>query len=172
MNIVEERKASFATLDNAINSKRKELDLLQESLVEIQTRLKDALDLGDLSENSAYEIAKDEKTRTLKEKANIQAFLDAYSNLLETCRKLEKIYETVPEEERTCRIGSFIKLRTEDTGKIYNFILVPDELGEALIGVLSVESYQGRALSGKKVNDRVRVKTSVGTYEVTILNIC
>lgn len=125
---------------------------------EVAKRLKQAKELGDLSENSEYQEAK-----------AAQAELEMrIGELNETLRSASIIKKSVG--AATARIGSQVKLEKEDEGQV-SYTIVGSSEASPVKGFISNESPLGRAILGKKVGDVVRVQTAVGEKIYKILAI-
>jgi len=122
---------------------------------EVAKRLKQAKELGDLSENSEYQEAK-----------AAQAELERRINELgESLRSASIIKKSVG--AGTARIGSQVKLKKDDKMQV-SYTIVGSSEASPGGGFISNESPLGRAILGKKVGDVVEIETAVGkkSYEV------
>ena len=130
--------------------------------IEVAERLKAAIALGDLSENSEYVDAKNE-----------QAFLEGeISDLEKQIRNSDIIHE---EKTDTISLGSTVKIQfpkskdgtcLEDTYMIVGSTEAdPDE------NKISDESPLGSALIGKKAGDTVQVHAPAGVLQYKVLEI-
>ncbi len=144
---------------------KKGLDKLKEELKwlekekrkEVAGKLKYAASFGDLSENSAYEDAKNEQ------------------NMLET--RISKLRETIKEatvvEEKDkgefVQIGSSLEI--EMGGKKQKIEIVDGSEANPMEGKMSCESPMGKALLGKKAGDICNMETPSGEKEIKILSI-
>lgn len=138
---------------------------LQKELVELKTngrrivaeRLKHAKELGDLSENSEYQEAREEQSR-LEQKINYLEELFRHSSII----KKSAVADTV-------KIGSKIKVRKE--GKSIFYTIVGSNEAKPEDGFISNESPIGRGLLGCKVGDIVNITTPRGEISIQILAI-
>lgn len=138
---------------------------LQKELVELKTnsrqavaeRLKHAKELGDLSENSEYQEAREEQSR-LEQKINYLEELFRHSSIIKKS-----------EAGDTVKIGSKIKVRK---GKEFTFYtIVGSSEANPENGFISNESPIGRGLLGCKVGDMANVATPRGEISLQILAI-
>jgi transcription elongation factor GreA len=134
---------------------RSELDeMIAVKRPEIASRISEAKEHGDLSENAEYEEAKNE-----------QAFVEGRIAELE-----HKIKSAVLiEEDRSndhVSIGSTVEVDA-DEGRI-SFTIVGSTEAKPADGRISNESPVGRALLGKKVGDKVVVKVPAGDVFYTV----
>lgn len=137
---------------------KKELNYLEkEKRKEVAEKLKFAASFGDLSENSAYDDAKNEQT------------------MLET--QIAKLKDTIKEAEVVesnkegdlVQIGSKIEIESE--GEKRTLEIVSGNSADPLNGKISCESPLGKAFLGKSEGDLCLVDTPSGEKEYKILRI-
>ncbi len=137
---------------------KNELSYLEkEKRKEVADKLKFAASFGDLSENSAYDDAKNEQ------------------NILET--RISKLRETIKdakiieekEGEDFVQIGS--QLEVEIDGKKKKIEIVGGAEADPVSGKVSCDSPMGKVLLGKKSGDTCVVKTPAGEKKFKILKI-
>jgi transcription elongation factor GreA len=139
-----------AELDELIRVKRKE----------VASRIAQAKDLGDLSENAEYEAAKHE-----------QAFVEG--RIRELQHQLGNVYliDESSNGEKAVRIGSRVTVRDED-GDEMTYLIVGSVEAKPAEGKISNESPLGKALLGKKVSKKpITVETPGGAYKLNIVSI-
>lgn len=110
--------------------------------------VKEARAQGDLSENFEYYAAKREKNRN---ESRIR-YLDRI------VRTAEVIEDTSASDE--VGIGDQVEVHFEDDDMSETFTLVTTMGADSLNQKISIESPIGKAIRGKKVGDRVKVKIS------------
>ena len=138
---------------------QKELEELKtDGRVEVAKRLKQAKELGDLSENSEYQEAKFAQSK-LEGRA---------SELNEIIRNASIIKKSVG--TATVRIGSEVKLEKDDKDEV-KYTIVDSNEASPLKGLISNESPLGRAILGKKAGDIVKIETVAGEKSYKILSI-
>ncbi|MBI3240731.1 MAG: transcription elongation factor GreA [Chloroflexi bacterium] len=121
-------------------------------------RLRDAIQMGDLSENADYHAAKED-----------QAFLEGkILELEETLRRAIIIQEQVATD--TVQVGNRVTVQEEGEDPEV-FILVGAREASPREGKISNESPVGRALLGRQVGDTVRAATPRGELVFKILKI-
>jgi transcription elongation factor GreA len=137
---------------------KEELQYLEkEKRKEVADKLKFAASFGDLSENSAYDDAKNEQ------------------NILET--KISKLRDTIKEatiiekEEggEFVQIGS--KINIEGGGDKKEIEIVTGSDADPASGKISCESPMGRSFIGKKVGETCSFETPSGIKKFKILKI-
>ncbi len=137
---------------------KKELERLEtEGRKEIAKRLKEAKQLGDLSENSEYQEARSGQV-WLEQKIN---------HLTEILRQAEIIRKS-PNKE-VVGLGSEVVLRKDGEEKTYT-IVGSDEANPSK-GSISNESSLGKLLLGKRVGDEVTLKTPRGEAHYSIMKV-
>jgi transcription elongation factor GreA len=137
---------------------RAELEELQSvKRPEIATRIHDAKEHGDLSENAEYEDAKNE-----------QAFIEGRIASLEM---LIKNAVLIDENHSTThvQIGSTVEVKSDDG--VEKYTIVGSAEAAPGNGYISNESPVGRALLGRKKGDKVKVTVPAGDFTYTIVGI-
>lgn len=135
-----------------------ELNMLKtERRPEVIKALKEARALGDLSENSDYDAARNE-----------QAQVEARIKELEF--KLE--HSTIAEATKSDKvnIGNVVTI-TYDDGEIEEYKIVGSLEADPFSNKISNESPIGKAILGHKKDEQVEVASPNGNFMVTITNI-
>ena len=135
-------------------------DLKVNKRKEVAEKIKEARELGDLSENAEYDAAKDEQR-------DIEA-------IIEEIEKILKNVEVVDEDEvdtSKVSIGCKIILKDLEFDDELEFKIVGSTEANSLKGKISDESPVGKAISGKKVGDVVEVETQEGMIKYQIMKI-
>ena len=139
---------------------RAELDeLLTVKRPELAVKLKEAISMGDLSENADYHDAKER-----------QAFLEGRIQYLERLLRSAKIINEEDRAKGVVAMGSEVTIQEEDFDPETYRIVGPAEANPR-DGKISNESPLGKALLGKKVKNKVKVKTPDGEITFKILKI-
>lgn len=125
---------------------------------EIATRIQEAKELGDLSENAEYQEAKNE-----------QAFNEGRIEELENIIKHAEIIPDDAGANGVISVGSTVEAKLGDLSA--TFVIVGSNEADPLQGRISNESPLGQALLGKRVNDRIAVQTPKGEVEYTITQV-
>lgn len=124
---------------------------------EIAARLKQAKEMGDLSENAEYAAARDEQKLLEKRIGELGEILSGAAVLNKTKKNNE------------IKIGSTIKV--EKDGKTFVYDIVSPEESQPSKGLISDQSPLGRAFLGKKAGETAEVKTPAGLMKYKILGI-
>ncbi|MBR5970983.1 MAG: transcription elongation factor GreA [Lachnospiraceae bacterium] len=115
---------------------------------------------GDLSENFEYHAAKKAKN----ENESRIRYLD---RMIRTATIIE---DATGKEE--IGVNKTVRIRMEDDGAEQTLTLVTTVRGDALKGLISVESPLGKALMGHKTGEKVHVEVNPEiAYDVTILSV-
>ncbi len=140
---------------------KKELDYLRNKLMyEISERIKEARELGDISENSEYESAKNEQGRIGSRIMEIEQILSVAEIIDST-------------DTNQVSLGNWIILKNLDTNEEFKVRIVTPQEADVFTGKISEDSPIGRAVLGKKVGDVVRVKAPSGItkYEIVAIEV-
>lgn len=127
---------------------------------EVAERIKQALEFGDISENSEYEDAKNE-----------QAFVEGRIITLEKMLRNAKIIDQVDINVSVVSVGSTIKVKDLDYGEEEEYTIVGSAEADPSINKISNQSPVGKALLGHKIDDVVTVQVPAGNIEYKILDI-
>jgi len=136
-----------AELDDMVNVKR----------AEVATRIHEAKEHGDITENAEYEDAKNEQ-------AFVEGRIQALSALIKNAVVIDENHSTTH-----VQIGSTVTIRSQD-GK-ESFTIVGSAEAAPADGKISNESPVGRALLGRKKGEEVTVSVPAGDYTYKILSI-
>jgi len=119
-------------------------------------RLLAARQLGDLSENAEYHIAKDD-----------QAHLETRIKRLRERLRAAVVVEASADEKRLA-FGRTAEVRDEDTGKLHTWTVVGRSEADVARGMLSAESPIASALLGRAPGETVDVQTPRGARRYRI----
>lgn len=141
--------------ESGLEKLKKELENTKLKLKEVADRIKEAKDLGDLSENSEYLEAKNEQ-----------------SFLLGRAVELEQKIKSAQIAQKSVGVVSVgCQVEVENGQQKMHFHIVGSEESDPLNGRISVVSPIGSALFGKKSGESVSVKTPRGVLRYRIVNI-
>jgi len=133
-----------------------QLSEIKQKLKEVAVRIKDAKDLGDLSENAEYHEAKNE-----------QAFL--YGRAVEIEEKIKMAIVADKGKNSFISVGSSIGIENE--GEKITYSIVGSSESDPSNGKISIDSPIGSAVSGHRAGDTVTVSTPAGEMEYKILEV-
>jgi transcription elongation factor GreA len=119
-------------------------------------RILAARELGDLSENAEYHIAKED-----------QAHLETTIKRLRRRRRDARVVEP-DAEDGTFRFGRTAEVVDEQSGVVYTWTIVGSTEADPVQGKLSAQSPVAKALLGRRAGESVEVQTPRGdrTYRV------
>ncbi len=124
---------------------------------EVARRIKEAREMGDISENSEYDAAKQE-----------QSYIEGRISELEEFLKNAEISKDNGKRD-IIGVGAMVKIRVDSQEIEYHIVGAPE--ANPLEKKISHESPLGAALVGKKVGDKIEVDAPVGKLTYTILKI-
>ncbi len=126
---------------------------------EIAQRIKEAKELGDLSENAEYDSAKE--AQALNE-GRIEEIKSTLENAV--------IITANNNNSGTVGVGSSIKIESKENGT-RSYVIVGAAESDPAKGFISNESPLGKAFLGHKKGDNVEARTPKGLVEYKILEV-
>lgn len=126
---------------------------------DIAERIKQARELGDLSENAEYQTAREEQNR-------LETRVSEIEHILKSVEVIKK-----PKGDSKVQLGSTVILRGKN-GDTKEFQVVGTVEANPLSGKISDESPIGLALIGKKEGELVEIITPAETSSYAISDIC
>jgi transcription elongation factor GreA len=128
---------------------------------EVAQRIKEAIEFGDLSENSEYDDAKNE-----------QAFLEGRIIQINDMLALAKVIEENGQSKSTkVSVGSRVVLLDVESGDEEEYQIVGSFEADPTNHRISNESPVGRAIMGKKAGEVVQVRVPEGSLEYKVVEI-
>jgi len=124
---------------------------------EIANRIKEAKELGDLSENAEYDAAKDAQ-------ASNEGRIEEVKSILENA-----VIITSTDGSGVVNVGSSVKVDSKNGTQ--TFVIVGAAESDPGAGFISNESPLGAAFLGHKKDDKIEVKTPRGAAEYKILEV-
>ena len=118
---------------------------------EVASRIKEAREFGDITENSEYDDAKNE-----------QAMLEAKIAGLQEKLRSATVIDASDLSTDEVHVGSVVHVKDEKTGKSVKYTIVGSAEADPKEHKLSNESPVGKALIGRKRNDVVEVPVPRG----------
>jgi transcription elongation factor GreA len=128
---------------------------------EVNERIRQAKEFGDISENAEYEDAKQE-----------QAFVEGRILKVEGMIRNARIIDASLYSSDEVHLGATVKVKETKAGQSHEFTIVGSTEADPTNRRLSNESPLGAALMGKKKGDVVQVTTprGVASYKVEAIN--
>lgn len=127
---------------------------------EVAERIKQAIEFGDISENSEYEDAKNE-----------QAFIEGRILTLEKKLRNARVLDESEVATDVVSLGSRVLLKDIDSGDELEFIIVSSMEADPIASKISNESPVGKAIIGAKTGDIVEVEVPAGIVKYQVLKI-
>lgn len=149
----------YLTPEGAAKLRAELQELIDVKRPEIAARLREAIQMGDLSENADYIMAKED-----------QAFLEG--RILELTQLLSSATIIAAEASASglVRVGS--RVTVQESGQDpETFLVVGAKEADPRQGKISNESPIGRALLGKRVGDSIKVETPAGAIKMKIVKL-
>lgn len=126
---------------------------------EVSEKIATAREFGDLSENSEYDAAKEEQ-------AQIEAEIHQMEDILLDCKVIESKVK-----DGEVGIGSTVVVYDEEFDEELSLTILGSTESNPAKGIISNNSPLGSALLGKKVGDKVNVKSEGGDICYKIIDI-
>lgn len=144
------------------------LDKLEEELSylrgtkrkEVTERIKQALEFGDISENSEYDDAKNE-----------QAFVEGRIKEIENILNNAEVIDEDEVETTEVNVGTIVTIKDMETEEEYDYKIVGTTEADPLDNKISNASPVGKALLGHKIGDEVEIDAPAGKIVYKILAI-
>ena len=127
---------------------------------EVANKIAEARSYGDLSENSEYDIARDE-----------QASVEAEIFDLENKLKSVEIIDSKKINTNKVGVGCKVSITNMKTNQNLEYTIVGDTDSDPLNGMISNASPIGAGLMGKKVGEIALIKTPAGVVQFKINKI-
>lgn len=127
---------------------------------EVAARIKQAIEFGDISENSEYDDAKNE-----------QAFIEGRIVSLEKMLRNARVIDEEEVDTETVTVGTKVKLKDLELNEEFEYTLVGSAEADPASARISNESPVGRSIMGQRVGTVVEVDAPMGTLKYEILEI-
>ena len=125
---------------------------------EVAQKIKEARELGDLSENAEYDAARDE-----------QGVIEARIKEIEKILKNAEVYEDEGDGS-IITMGCIVTVRDMELKEDIEYEIVGSAEADSLAGKISNESPLGAALVGAKKGATVKVEAPVGVIKYKVLD--
>jgi len=131
--------------------------LNNEKIPSLAKRIDEAKQMGDLSENAEYHIAREDMAWAKSRVGELQKIIESSEIIVSSGKN------------STVTVGSTILVRINDKEKEY--MIVGAQEADPVKGKISNESPLGSAFLGKGKGDKLKVKTPAGEVEYKIILI-
>ncbi|TSA46464.1 transcription elongation factor GreA [bacterium] len=138
------------------------LNLKKEGRRSVMERLKQAKDLGDLSENAEYQSAREDQSVLERRIAELE-------DILKNSALFERRSAAGVSSNGMVHLGSKVSL--DKNGVILSYTLVGSNEADPMNGLISNDSPLGRELLTKKAGDKIQVHTPKGQIGYSILSV-
>ena len=156
-----EAKKNILTYEGLTQYEEELQDLKVRRRKEVAQKIKEARELGDLSENAEYDAAKDEQR-------DVEARIEELEKLL---KNVEVVDVEPSGRSKKIQFGSLVKFLDVELNEEMEFKIKGATEADSLNGSISNESPLGIALIGKKKGDTVEVEAPMGMIQYKILDI-
>jgi transcription elongation factor GreA len=126
---------------------------------DIAQRIKVARELGDLSENAEYHIAKEDQ-------AHLETKILRLNERLRAARVVQ-----APKQSDVVVFGATVTVADEDSGRESTWTLVGPTEADVAAGKLSSESPVAKALMGRRAGDAFEVQTPRGVRRQRVVRL-
>lgn len=126
---------------------------------QVASRIQQSKESANTSENAEYDDAKNE-----------QAFIEGRILTIENMLRNATLIEQDHSNHEVVRLGSTVKVRTDD-GEEEQYEIVGSAEANPRLGKISNESPVGRALLGRHPGDSVEVAVPSGVMKLTVIEI-
>jgi transcription elongation factor GreA len=127
---------------------------------QVAARIKQALEFGDISENSEYDDAKNE-----------QAFVEGRVLKLEKWLRNARLIDNDEVTDGAVSLGTRVKLKDLESGEEFDYVLVGSAEADPSAAKISNESPVGKAVMGKSVGSVVEVHAPAGLLRYQVVGI-
>ncbi|MDF2928538.1 transcription elongation factor GreA [Anaerospora sp.] len=127
---------------------------------EVAERIKQAIEYGDISENSEYEDAKNE-----------QAFIEGEIITLEKMLRTAKVIDEGEISTDVVTLGSTVTLKDLEDSEIFEYTIVGSAEADPMEWRISNESPVGEAILGQPVGSIIEVSVPAGVLKYEVMDI-
>lgn len=152
-------ESSYLTAEGLEKLQKELIQLKGPAREDLSRRLREAIQMGDLSENADYIQAKEE-----------QGFLEGRIQELEQLLNNVVIIDENKKLRSSVDIGSVITVQESNYPEEIYFLVGPKE-ADPINGRISYESPIGKGLIGHKVGDEISIETPGGSIRLKIKKI-
>ncbi len=152
-------KEVYLTLEGKQELEKELKYLKKEKRKEVSARIKEAISLGDLSENSEYNEAKNEQASVEKRISEIEEILN-HMVLIEANGNVDMV-----------SLGSTVVMKDLEYDELIEYTVVGSAEADPRKGRLSNESPVGKTILGKEKGEIVEVSVPAGVLKYEIVEI-
>jgi len=127
---------------------------------DVAERIKQAIEFGDITENSEYEDAKNE-----------QAFIEGRILTLEKMLRNARVIDDNDINTDEVSVGSTVQIKDLELGDVLEYTIVGSAEADPIANKISNESPVGKAILGQNIGGVVEINVPAGTLKYQILGI-
>ena len=154
---MDKKDVIYVTKEGLAKLKAELAELSDVKRTEVAQRIKEAREMGDISENSEYDAAKQE-----------QSYIEGRISELEEVIKTSQISSDMTKKD-VIGVGARVKIQVDSEEIEYHIVGAPEANPHEK--KISHESPLGSALVGKRVGEKIEVEAPMGKLLYTILKI-
>lgn len=155
---MDNNKKIYLTKEGLAELKKEYGELINKKRPDVLTRVSQARNMGDLSENAEYVASREELT-----------FIDGRIDELETILKQAVVIREGASSNHAVKLGSTVTLHSN--GKEEIFTVVGEWEADPTNKKISHESPLGKVLIGKKVGEKFQVEAPAGKITYSVISI-
>jgi len=148
--------SNYITKDG-LQKLRDQLATIKLKLKEVSYKIKEAREMGDLSENAEYHEAKNEQSFLMGKEAELEG-------KIKNAQIIEKKAAT-----DVVMAGSTVVI--DDDGEKLEYTIVGSDESDPLSGKISIDSPIGASLIGHKKGEKIEVRTPAGVSVCKIISV-
>lgn len=150
-------KKQYHLTQSGIDELKKELEELIAQRGPLAERIKQARELGDLSENAEYQTAREDQGK-------LENRISEIEHILQNVEVIKK-----PRGNIKVQLGSTVQLKGNGSNKVFQVVGTVE--ADPMSGKISDESPIGVALMGKKEGEKVEIATPIKSTTYVIADI-
>ncbi len=148
----------YVTKEGLLKLKEELNNLIDVRRPEVSHKIKEAREMGDISENSAYDSAR-------LEQSNVEGRIAELEDII----KNSVVQEHKAKDAGKVYVGAKVTVHVEGDEEIFEIVGAPE--ANPLKKKISHESPLGAALLGKIIGDQIEVEAPMGKLTYTILKV-
>lgn len=136
---------------------RDQLAVIKLKLKEVSYKIKEAREMGDLSENAEYHEAKNEQSFLMGKEADLESKI--------------KNAQIIEKKAATDVVVAGSTVVIDDDGEKLEYTIVGTDESDPLSGKISIDSPIGSSLIGHKKGEKIEVRTPAGVSTCKIISV-
>ncbi|MEI7791886.1 MAG: transcription elongation factor GreA [Candidatus Berkelbacteria bacterium] len=148
--------SNYITKDG-LQKLRDQLATIKLKLKEVSFKIKEAREMGDLSENAEYHEAKNEQSFLMGKEAELESKI--------------KNAQIIEKKAATDVVVAGSTVVIDDDGEKLEYTIVGSDESDPLSGKISIDSPIGASLIGHKKGEKIEVRTPAGVSVCKIISV-